>query len=221
MATYQVEMTKGPAQGTVYNLSGANITIGRDINADIVIPIPEVSRKHAIFRLEGGVYYLEDDGSTNGTFVNGQRLNTPHRMRPGETIMLGEAVNLIFRASGAPDPNATIVASTSQASTMVAGDQEDFESFTPGNTYKVDDYEAPPPIAIPDPYPNQFPSGTADFGDDRPSRKSPNRTWLYASLGCIFILILGCIAIALLFDTMDMYCQPPFDSLFSFLYTCP
>jgi hypothetical protein len=135
--------------------------------------------------------------------------------------MLGEAVTLTFRSSGPPDPNATIVDPTFQESTMVAGDQGDYESYAPGSTQKVDDYEAQIPIAIPDQYPIKPQSDDLDYGESVPRRKSPNRTWLFAGLGCIFIILLGCIAAAILFDAMDMYCQPPFDSLFSFLYTCP
>lgn len=221
MATYQVVMSKGPTPGKVYNLSGVNITIGRDINSEIVINIPEVSRRHAQFRMEGGGYYLEDLGSTNGTFVNGQRLDRPHRMRDGETIMLGEAVTLTFQVSGPRDPNATIIASSSQAATMVAGDQEDYESYAPGSTYRVDEFDAPPPYAGPVEYPSQFPASPGDYGAEYGERESPNRTWLYAGIGCVLILVIGCVAAAVLFDTLNLYCQSPFDNLFSFLYTCP
>jgi pSer/pThr/pTyr-binding forkhead associated (FHA) protein len=222
MATYQIVMSKGPNPGKIYNLSSSSITIGRDFNSDIVLNIPEVSRRHAQFRTEGGVYYLEDLGSTNGTFVNGQRLETPHRMYDGETIMLGEAVTFNYRVVGPPDPNATIIGSSSQDATMVAGDQSDYESFAPGGTYKIDDFEAPPPMHEPIEYSEQYQQDAVpDYSASYEKAESPNRTWLFAGLGCIFILILGCVAAAILFDTMDMYCQPPFDTLFSFLYTCP
>jgi pSer/pThr/pTyr-binding forkhead associated (FHA) protein len=217
MPTYQVVMSKGPTPGKFFNLSGSNVTIGRDINADIVINIPEVSRRHAQFRLEGGSYILEDLGSTNGTFVNGQRLTTPHRMRDGETIMLGEAVVLMFRTSGPPDPNATIVESSSQVATMLVDDQVDFPSADPADMYAPDQYQAPPPPA----YAGQVPPGPMDYGAERTSDGGPSRTWLYAGIGCLLIILIGCVGVAVLFDTMDMYCQPPFDSLFSFLYTCP
>jgi predicted component of type VI protein secretion system len=206
MANYQVVMTKGPAPGKFFNLSGPNVTIGRDINADIVINIPEVSRRHAQFRLEGGVYLLEDLGSTNGTFVDGQRLTMPHRMRDGETITLGEAVTLMFRSSGPADPNATVAVPSNQAATMVASDPADFSSSDPADMYASDPYSAPAPM---------------DFGVETPKEVSSSRTWLYAGLGCLLILLVGCVGVAVLFDAMNMYCQPPFDSLFSFLYTCP
>ena len=222
MATHQIVMIKGPNQGKIYNLSGTNIIIGRDFNADIVLNIPEVSRQHAQFKTEGGVFYLEDLGSTNGTFVNGQRLSTPHRMHDGETVMLGEAVKFDYRVVGPPDPNATIIGESKQDATVVVEEQADFGSFASGGTYKIEDFEAPPPMPAPPEYPEQLhQEAVPDYGAGYEPAESPNRTWLFACLGCAFILILGCVAAAILFDTMDMYCQPPFDTIFSFLYTCP
>lgn len=219
---YKIVMSKGPTPGKSFDLIGANVTIGRDINADIVINIPEVSRRHSQFRLDAGNYILEDLGSTNGTFVNGQRLTAPHRMRVGDTIMLGEAVNLTFRSSGPPDPNATMVASSSQVATMVVQDNVGYQSTDPAGMYELDSFEAPPPPAISPPiYAGSIPPSPMDYGGDMAAPEAKNRTWLYAGLGCLLMVLIGCVAAAVLFDTMDMYCQPPFDTLFSFLYTCP
>jgi pSer/pThr/pTyr-binding forkhead associated (FHA) protein len=220
MATYQLFMNKGPTPGKVYDLTGSVITLGRDLNADIVINIPDVSRRHAQFRLEAGVFMLEDVGSTNGTFVNGQRLSSPQRLRNRDTIMLGEAISLVF-SGGASDPNATVVAPSNQAATMVAKDTLDLPPLAPANIYMDDPLAVPPPppLATP-PFLGTVPAGSMDYGSDMPLDKSKNRTWLWAGLGCVAVIVIGCIAGALLFDMMDMYCQPPFESLFSFLYDC-
>jgi len=220
---YQIVMSKGPTPGKSFDLTGANVTIGRDINADIVINIPEVSRRHSQFRLDAGNYILEDLGSTNGTFVNGQRLTSPHRMRAGDTITLGEAVTLAFRSVGAPDPNATLIAPSSQAATMVLQDNADYPSAAPAGMYDQEDYEAQqPPSAAPPIYAGSLPpAGPMDYDLDMPAPEPKNRIWLFAGLGCLLMILIGCVAAAVLFDTMDMYCQPPFDTLLSFLYTCP
>jgi predicted component of type VI protein secretion system len=222
MAKYQVVMSAGPTPGKVFDVIGPNVTIGRDLNAEIVINIPEVSRRHARFRLESGVYLLEDLGSTNGTFVNGRRLTAPHLMRSGDTIMLGEAVTLNF-AGGQFDPNATVVSSSSQSATMIAQDAMNLPPDDPARMY-AQDYSAiplaPPPIA-PAAFSGQIPAGPMDFGNEMPVEEPKNRTWLWAIVGCLVVLLCACVAGALLFDMMDMYCQEPFDSLFSFLYTCP
>lgn len=65
------------------------ITIGRQGAAnDIVLDNPQVSRHHAVIERADGAHVLRDVGSTNGTFVNGQRI-TQHRLRPGDVIQIG------------------------------------------------------------------------------------------------------------------------------------
>ncbi|MFQ5342784.1 MAG: FHA domain-containing protein [Anaerolineae bacterium] len=71
--------------------------IGRQAPADLVAPLPRVSRQHArISRREFG-YYLIDLGSRNGTFVNGQPIGSePHRLHDGDEIVLGGAIMFRF-----------------------------------------------------------------------------------------------------------------------------
>ncbi len=215
MALYKIIMSDGPSPGKVFELNETEITVGRDIHAGIVINIPEVSRRHARFRRDAGGYILEDLGSTNGTFVNGQRLMAPTTLRSGDTIRFGEAITLMFEG-GEFDPNATLVSAawagrpTSQAATMIAHDP-----ITPPPEPA---FQAVPPAAA---FSGQVPAGPSDFGEELYTEEPKKRTWLWAGLGCLVVLLCGCVAGAILFDMMDMYCQPPFDSLLSFLYPCP
>lgn len=65
------------------------MTIGRTPPNDIVIPLPKVSRNHALIRmLKQDEYYLIDVGSTNGTFLNGKRVVTPTLLGDGDVIAL-------------------------------------------------------------------------------------------------------------------------------------
>jgi pSer/pThr/pTyr-binding forkhead associated (FHA) protein len=84
------------------------MTIGRDSTNEIVINDAEVSRRHSRLTFQGGKYVLEDLGSTNGTFVNGQRLAGPRVLKPGEVISFGEQIVLVFEAVNL-DPGATMV----------------------------------------------------------------------------------------------------------------
>jgi hypothetical protein len=106
--TFQLVMRGGPNPGKIFELVQDELTIGRDIGNRIVINDPEVSRKHARLTVQSDGYVIEDLGSTNGTFVNNQRLIGPHMLRPGETIMLGEKISLEYEVLGF-DPNATLV----------------------------------------------------------------------------------------------------------------
>jgi len=115
---FKLTMHEGPHAGKSYELSDREITIGRDINADIVINIPEVSRRHVRLLLETGGYVIEDLGSTNGTFVNGQRVTGTKLLNHGDSVMLGEAVAFGYEGAQEFDPNATMVAPSSGAATV-------------------------------------------------------------------------------------------------------
>ena len=65
---------RGPQPNQVYEMNKDVVAVGRDITNDIVINDPEVSRHHCRMTRTPTGCTLEDLGSTNGTFVNGQRL---------------------------------------------------------------------------------------------------------------------------------------------------
>ena len=68
------------------------LTIGRSREADLQIADERISRIHCGIRLEGDRYVLRDLGSTNGTFVNDQRINKETRLQFGDTIKVGHTV---------------------------------------------------------------------------------------------------------------------------------
>ncbi len=109
MAQFQLVMHAGPTPGKTFPLEGDVLTIGREAGNAVTINDAEVSRKHSQFVLQGGKYVLTDLGSTNGTFVNGQRITGQHVLQPGDTISLGEQISLLYEAVVAVDPNATMV----------------------------------------------------------------------------------------------------------------
>ncbi|HMD79935.1 MAG TPA: FHA domain-containing protein [Anaerolineales bacterium] len=104
---FQLIMRSGPTPGAVFNLGGDQLTVGRDSTNDVVINDAEISRRHARLTFQGGKYILEDLGSTNGTFVNGQRLAGPRVLKAGEVVSFGEQIVLVYEASTF-DPAATI-----------------------------------------------------------------------------------------------------------------
>jgi hypothetical protein len=96
---YELYLKQGPTPGIVYPLTDKGLTIGRDPLSDILINNPEVSRQHALLkRTVTGDYYIQDLGSTNGTYIDGKRLGSdPLILRPSNIITLGGEVTLVFQ----------------------------------------------------------------------------------------------------------------------------
>ena len=105
-ANFQFVMRSGPNTGTTYPLEAPEIIIGRDASNDIAINDAEVSRKHAKLSQHGSAYVIQDLGSTNGSFVNGQRVSGSTVLNPGDLVSFGEGIVLMYEA--AFDPNATV-----------------------------------------------------------------------------------------------------------------
>ncbi len=67
----------------------ANTTLGRSDGNDIVLGDSFASAQHARLAWNGKGWVLEDMGSTNGTYINGQQINRPVAVKPGDVIELG------------------------------------------------------------------------------------------------------------------------------------
>lgn len=76
--------------GSLTPLSKERITIGRDMTNEVVIIDPAASRIHAAINLRKKDYFLEDLNSTNGTVINGRKLNGRHKLQEGDKIQIGE-----------------------------------------------------------------------------------------------------------------------------------
>lgn len=94
--TYKLTILAGPEQGSEFVIEKDEIFIGREVSNDLLIPDPEVSRRHAKLTLKPDSIWIEDLGSTNGTFVNAERVVDPLNLQPGDQITLGESVTLLI-----------------------------------------------------------------------------------------------------------------------------
>lgn len=199
--SYQLIMRTGPTPGKVFELDKSEIYLGRDVSNDIVVNDSEVSRKHARMIMQAGGYILEDLGSTNGTFVGGQRLMGPHGLRPGEVVMLGENVTLAFEVGY--DPDATMVAAPAQMPARPPSQER----------------QAQVPRAQQPAYTGQIPQGPAEpyYEGEVDEKKTNTRTLILAGCGVLLIALCACIAGLFFIDQMRMWCEVPF-KWFSFLY---
>jgi hypothetical protein len=78
-------------------LESTLLTVGRGLNNDVILEDARVSRHHAELRYKTRRFWVSDLGSTNGTFVNGERV-TEQALRNGDTISLG-GLEMVFRES--------------------------------------------------------------------------------------------------------------------------
>jgi diguanylate cyclase (GGDEF)-like protein len=86
----------GPNPGQVFAIDKQEVSIGRDVDANVRIDDPSVSRHHAKIRALGSFRYaVEDAGSRNGVFVGATRVTT-HELASGDRIQLGPRVLLRF-----------------------------------------------------------------------------------------------------------------------------
>ncbi|TML88087.1 MAG: FHA domain-containing protein [Actinobacteria bacterium] len=79
-------------------LAGGRTTVGKGAGNDIVLDDPTVSRLHASLEEFGEGWCVTDLGSSNGTFVNGERIWAQQRLRHGDEIRVGRS-RLLFRSS--------------------------------------------------------------------------------------------------------------------------
>ncbi|MBN2146303.1 MAG: FHA domain-containing protein [Anaerolineales bacterium] len=219
--SFRLVMRTGPTPGQTYDLVKNDIYIGRDITNDIVINDSEISRRHSRLLFQAGRYTIQDVGSTNGTFVNGQRLMGPHVLGVGEVVMLGENVSLSFESVGF-DPNATVVGSAPQAGVPAP------QGFAPPPAQpgfappSAQPGFAPPPAQpayAPAPvYAGQVPAGPEEAMPPAPMpKKGGTNTWILAGCGCLFLVVIACVIAAFLIDYFNYWC-----TLFGFIIPgCP
>ena len=86
-----------PAPGTSLSLDAIN-SIGRDVNNSIVIDDSFVSTDHALLTYRGRAWYVEDRGSTNGTWLNGQRVEGLLPLGYGDELQIGQVRLRLERA---------------------------------------------------------------------------------------------------------------------------
>jgi predicted component of type VI protein secretion system len=140
--SYRLTVRQGPVPGKVFELAKDVMTIGRDVNNDLVINDSEVSRNHARLTSQSGGYLIEDLASTNGTFVNGQRLIGPKLLNSSDVVGLGETIVLEY--SYVADSGATVVA---------AGPIRPMMSAEPPTAPPRTPEPEPMPVPMPEPMP--------------------------------------------------------------------
>jgi pSer/pThr/pTyr-binding forkhead associated (FHA) protein len=85
-------VTEGPLRGTTLPLTSSAILIGRAPSCTLVLDDDYSSSRHARLYPEGGQWFVEDLGSTNGTFLESTRVDSPLPIPPGARVKVGKSV---------------------------------------------------------------------------------------------------------------------------------
>ncbi len=95
-------VTNGPLRGRAYSIPPGRSTLGRDPQADLVVPSGAVSGRHAELERSGDRVLIQDLHSTNGTWLNRAHLATPAQLTPGDAIQVGDVELSFMPAAAAP-----------------------------------------------------------------------------------------------------------------------
>jgi hypothetical protein len=85
-----VEQAPGHEPGMIYDLGGEAV-LGRGDDAHIRLDDPYASGRHAQIFEQGGILAIQDLGSTNGTYLNEELLDTPRPLHPGDRVRIGDS----------------------------------------------------------------------------------------------------------------------------------
>jgi pSer/pThr/pTyr-binding forkhead associated (FHA) protein len=208
---FQLTMRTGPVPGKTYLLENEESTLGRDLSTDIPISDPEVSRRHARFFKQDDNFFIEDLGSTNGTFLNGERISSPLQLRKGDLITFGESVVLAYDKL-VQEPDSTVVVPP------VSHTPE--SEYTPPPSkplYQREEYRQPEPQPV---YSQSTYEQSVQYEEavepvapqKKMAKKGGMPTWMIILL--IAIVVFVCvIAVTLYFMPAAWWCAITFDAL--------
>ena len=178
-------------------LGPGSTAIGRAADNQIVVNDPQASSHHAQVYPDGQGYLLVDLGSTNGTFINEQRLipNSPRMLNGGDMIRIGNT-NFSYEAIGAPPIGPTAVANPGYANPAYEP-----TIATPSPAFS-DFQQAPPQAYPPQAYPQQaYPQqpyapvpgqvGLPDYAGTAAQPQKKSRLGLWIALIVIVLLVAG------------------------------
>lgn len=104
MKNYAMRFISGKYQGGEFPLpSSSEIVVGRSSDLDMVLVEDMVSRRHAKITVNGDTVSIQDLGSTNGTFVNGERVERMN-LTDGDRVLIGTSIIKLVTVEGPPQP---------------------------------------------------------------------------------------------------------------------
>lgn len=224
-------MRRGPSPGTIYDLKDPEVLIGRSARCQIVIRDDEISREHCKLVQADSGYELIDTTSTNGTFVNGQRLTAARPLMNGDMIGLGETVTLVHEGSMVQPPVGPAQAETMIGSTAQPAQYDPYArpAAQPQPPYVAPQQQpyAPAPQQQPQAQPQQQGYGVPQYaapvqpqyGDQAAGyeyyeyeQDQGSNTGRVIAIGCgclVVLCVVSVIVMAFVIDALNLWCSVP------------
>lgn len=99
--------TKGLLEGARYPVGTDGVTLGRDPECTVILDDPNVSRFHARLVFHNAAIWVQDAGSRNGVFLNGNRVVRHKQFSPGDEMLIGEHAFTLELDLAVPDLSLT------------------------------------------------------------------------------------------------------------------
>jgi len=131
---WTLKFISGKYQGGEFPLRpNREITIGRSSDLDMVLVEDMVSRKHAKITTDDRTVSIQDLGSTNGTFVNGEKIRAV-RLKEGDRILVGTSIiKLVTANNEAPVPSSSLSENEARSRLQVTANRRAEPKMMQGN----------------------------------------------------------------------------------------
>ena len=195
-STHQTQHTlivnSGPNMGQSYVLHDVVSTFGRSADNTIVLDSTQVSRYHAKITILPTGAVIEDTGSTNRTFVNGQQITTQYQLSSGDSIGIANYITFQYVVEGVMGMGGDI-SPMAKGSTNIMDSPDAFgPAQAPAPQIRTYSPEFQPRAYVP-PSPSAIPPGPSMT----PVATPKNPTALYIIIAVLVLLICLCVAVAI------------------------
>ena len=124
MAQHLLEIRTGKHKGRRVKLKDVETIIGRDETARIRIGSKEVSRQHCVIRVKEDGLFIQDLGSSNGTFVNGRPISGEWWLQANDTVTVGPMNLLVVGSRTETDDGAQVSVGAAQSDSQRLSDDD-------------------------------------------------------------------------------------------------
>lgn len=208
---FKLVVKSGDDINKIYLLDKNKNTIGRDPKSDFVIDDIEISRNHLTVIKKENIVLLEDLNSTNGTFLNGKRLERTTEVANGDLISLGKNIVLEFiQENSYEDPQLQQIDKIEPSPIAVDGKEQ------PSEQEPVEQEPVEQESVIQEPLENDILEQKTEMEANAPQKKQSSKlssklqkkpTWVLILISALVFLVIFCLVPLLVIEVTNQWCN--------------